>query len=159
MNPATEATHRPLAWPAEEHVRGEYIVSTDPLRLDRDLIHRFLSLESYWARGVSRELVDRSIENSLCFGLYHEGQQIGFARVVTDHAVFGYLADVFVLEPYRGQRLATWLLECILSHQSLQGLRRMNLVTRDAHSLYRPFGFGSLATPGMHMERVRPLNA
>jgi GNAT superfamily N-acetyltransferase len=98
---------------------GDYSISTDPSRLDRDLLHRFLSEEAYWSPGVPRQVVERSIENSLNFGLYRGDDQAGFARVVTDYATFGWLADVFVLGPHRGQGLGKWLVETVISHPKL----------------------------------------
>jgi GNAT superfamily N-acetyltransferase len=133
-----------------------YEISTDKGRLDRAVIHRFLSEESYWARGVPRDVVDRAIENSLCFGLYRDDLQVGFARVVTDRAAIAYLADVFVLPEHRGKGLGKWLIEAVLAHPDLQGLRRFFLGTEDAHSLYRRFGFRPLANPGRMMEISRP---
>ena len=133
-----------------------YEISTDTGRLDRAVIHRFLSEESYWARGVPRDVVDRAIENSLCFGLYHDDVQVGFARAVTDRAAIAYLADVFVLPEHRGKGLGKWLIEEVLAHPDLQGLRRFFLGTEDAHSLYQHFGFRPLANPGRMMEISRP---
>jgi GNAT superfamily N-acetyltransferase len=133
--------------------REGFTISTDPARLDRALIHEFLSA-SYWARGIPRETVERSIAGALCFGLYENGRQVGFARVITDRATFAYLADVFVLESHRGRGLAAWLMETILAHPDLQGLRRWMLLTRDAHPLYRKAGFTDLAHPERVMERV-----
>ncbi len=124
----------------KEWIRGHYRVSTDPKRLDLDVIHGCLS-RSYWAEGIPREIVDRSIRNSLCFGLLDDDRQVGFARVVTDRATYAYLADVFVLESHRGRGLSKWLLECVLAHPDLQGLRRWQLATRDAHGLYARYGF------------------
>jgi GNAT superfamily N-acetyltransferase len=121
--------------------QGRYVISTDPERLDIDVIHRFLSEESYWASGVDREIVVRSIENSICFGLYDGSRQVGFARVVTDRAAFAYLADVFVLSDQRGRGLGKWVVETVLSHPDLQNLRRFFLGTADAHSLYERHGF------------------
>ncbi len=138
-----------------EVCQGSYLVSTDTSRLDLDLVHRFLS-RSYWADGIPRQVVARSIAHSLCFGVYEWGDQVGFARVVTDRATFGYLADVFVLEGHRGRGLSTWLMRVILGHPDLQGLRRFSLVTRDAHALYARFGFAALAAPERHMEILRP---
>src|SRR5687768_4023091 len=117
--------------------RGEYLISTDRDRLDSSFIHNFLSKSSYWAQGRDLELVKRSISISFNFGLYKNDQQIGFARVVTDHATFAWLADVFVIDEYQGQGLGKWLIEVIVSHPNLQGLRRWLLATRDAHDLYR----------------------
>jgi GNAT superfamily N-acetyltransferase len=133
-----------------EWIRGHYRVSTDPRRLDVDVIHGFLT-RSYWAEGIPRSLVERSMQNSLCFGVYDDDRQVGFARVVTDRATYAYVADVFVLEEYRGRGLSKWLLECVLAHPDLQGLRRWQLSTRDAHSLYARFGFEA-PEPGNLME-------
>jgi len=138
-----------------EWARGEFTISTDPKRIDLDVVHGFLTT-CYWAEGIPRELVQRSIEHSLCFGLIHQGRQIGFARVITDRATFGYLGDVFVLEAFRGQGLARWLMEVVHSHPELQGLRRWVLLTRDAHALYRKAGYTPLAKPDRYMERWAP---
>jgi GNAT superfamily N-acetyltransferase len=124
-----------------ETERGEYTISTDRERLDIDLIHRFLSEESYWAPGVRRDVVERSIANSLCFGLHRGSEQVGFARVVTDRAAFAYLADVFVVRAHRGRGLGKWLIETVIAHPDLQNLRRFFLGTADAHSLYERYGF------------------
>jgi GNAT superfamily N-acetyltransferase len=136
----------------ERHREG-FTVSTDPRRQDLDAIHAYLA-QSYWAAGIPREVVERSLRHSLCFGLYEADRQVGFARVVTDLATFGYVADVFVLEPWRGRGLSKWLMECLLAHPDLQDVRRWHLVTRDAHGLYARFGFAEPA-PGKHMERTR----
>ena len=121
--------------------KEKYSISTDRSLLDIDVIFNYLSLESYWAKGIPREVVEKSITHSLCFGLYYEQQQIGFARLVTDEATFAYLADVFVLESHRGKGLSKWLMEIIHAHPGLQGLRRWVLGTRDAHALYEKFGW------------------
>ena len=137
--------------------REGYTISTDKARLDRAAIHGFLR-DSYWAQGIPREIVNKSIRNSLCFGLY-DGKgnaQVGFARVITDFSTFAYLADVFVLPSHRGQGLAVWLMEVIRAHPELQGLRRFALATRDAHGLYASFGFTPLAAPERFMERHLP---
>jgi len=141
------------ATPAEtsEYRKGEFFTSTDRAKLDLNFVHGFLT-ESYWAKGIPREVVVRSIQNSLCFGLYCGTEQIGFARVITDYATYAYLADVFVIERYRGRGLAKWLMECIMAHPQLQGLRRWTLATRDAHGLYAHFGFTPLAKPDRFME-------
>lgn len=136
-----------------EWTRGRFVIATDPGRLDRALITRFLG-GSYWARSIPREIVDRSIEHSLCFGLYDGSAQVGFARVITDFATFGYVADVFVLESHRGQGLGLWLMQTIRAHPQLQGLRRWLLFTLDAHALYRKVGFAETATPGRCMEII-----
>jgi GNAT superfamily N-acetyltransferase len=136
--------------------RGDYSVSTDQSRLDLDVVHDYLTNSSYWATGRSLETVRRSIENSLSFGLYEGEKQIGFARVITDYATFAWLADVFVLDSFRGQGLGKWLVEVILSHPELQQFRRWVLATRDAHELYRRFGFTELKRPERWMERHDP---
>jgi GNAT superfamily N-acetyltransferase len=132
--------------------RDGYIVSTDGSMLDLEAIHSYLS-KSYWAAGVPENVVRRSIEGSLCFGMYKDEEQVGFARVVTDRATFAYLADVFVLEAHRGRGIGKWLVEVILSHPDLQGMRRWMLATRDAHDLYRRYGFAELGQPAIFMER------
>lgn len=118
-----------------------YAIDNNPQLLNIDFIHRYLSESSYWAQNVSLEIVRRSVEHSLCFGLYWQQQQIGFARVVTDRTTFAYLADVFVITEHRGKGLSKWLMEVIHSHPDLQGLRRWLLVTRDAQGLYSQFGW------------------
>ena len=128
---------------SDEWRRGEFVISTDPARLDLDAIHAYISGESYWGKDRPRDVVVRGIANSMVFGLYHEptGKQAGFVRVITDRATFAWVCDVFVLEPYRGQGLSKWLLEAMLAHPDLQGLRQWILATRDAHTLYEQFGF------------------
>jgi GNAT superfamily N-acetyltransferase len=135
--------------------RGAFTVSDDPARLDIVAIHAYLS-RSYWAEAIPLDLVRRSVAGSLCFGLYHGDRQIGLARVITDRATFAYLCDVYVLEKYQGQGLGQWLMETVMAHPELQGLRRFSLVTRTAHRLYTPLGFTSVANPERHMEIVRP---
>ena len=135
-----------------EWTRGEYTISTDPKRLDIDIIHGFL-VGSYWAEGRTRERVAHSIEHSLPFGLYHGEEQVGFARVLTDYVVLAFLADVFVLEPHRGRGLGAWLVEVVTSLPELRPIRRWLLGTRDAHDLYRKSGFTE-PKPGVLMERV-----
>jgi len=134
---------------------GEYTVSDDPLRLDRDMIHGYLTT-SYWAEGIGRDVVDRSIENSIAFGVYHGASQVGFARVITDKSTFAYLADVFVVESHQGRGLGSKLMASIMAHPELQGLRRWLLFTRDAHGLYGKFGFTPPASPQNVMEIWRP---
>ena len=134
---------------------GEFEISTDPARIDLGVVHDFLT-NSYWARGIPLETVQRSIENSICFGIYHGVRQVGFARVVTDHATFAYLGDVFVLPGYRGRGLSKWLMECIMAHPDVQGLRRWMLATQDAHELYQRYGFVPLKAPERWMEVHRP---
>lgn len=135
--------------------RGEYLISTDKSCLDLTVVHGFL-VTSYWAGGIPLEILKRSIEHSLAFGLYKGQKQVGFARVVTDYATFAYLADVFIREPFRGQGLATWLIEVVISHPDLQGLRQWLLGTRDAHALYRKVGFTDLPNPERFMRRGIP---
>ncbi len=132
--------------------QDQFLISTDPAKLQVDAVHAFLS-RTYWAKGVAREVVERSLQHSLCFGVYHQGLQIGLARLITDHATFGYLADVYILEEWRGRGLAKWLLRCILAHPEVRPLRSVRLATQDAHGLYRQFGWTPLAHPEHHMER------
>jgi GNAT superfamily N-acetyltransferase len=131
-------------------------ISTDNDLLDVDVIHKFLSEESYWANRRTREQTERAIENSICFGLYDQKKQIGFARVVSDRATFAYLGDVFVLDEYRGKGLSKMLMEAVVSHPNLQGLRRWLLATKDAHGLYKQFDFAPLRLPERWMERTAP---
>ena len=132
--------------------RPPYHITTARDALDLHAVHAYLST-SYWAAGISRDLVARSVAHSLCFGLFTGAKQIGFARVVTDAATFAYLADVYVLEDYRGQGLGKWLMETIVSHPDVQGLRRWLLATRDAHGLYAQYGFVPLDNPDGFMQR------
>jgi len=139
-----------------ESRRGEFLISTERTRLDLDVIHGFLT-NCYWAKGIPREVVTRSIEHSLCFGVYDgSGAQVGFARVVSDFATVAYLGDVFVLESHRGRGLSKWMMECIMQHPALQSLRRWILLTRDAHGLYAQFGFTPVKAPDRYMELHRP---
>jgi GNAT superfamily N-acetyltransferase len=139
-----------------ECIKDEFLISTDKTRLDTKEIQRFLTEESYWARERTFDQTLRAIENSMCFGLYIAERQIGFARVVTDHATFAYIGDVYVLEEFRGRGLSKWLMETIVSHPGLQGLRRWVLATFDAHGLYEKFGFTGLKFPERWMERTAP---
>jgi len=139
-----------------ERERAPYSISTDPDRLDLDAIHAFLAHESYWAAGIAKDVLARGITHSLCFGVYHAGAQIGFARVISDYATYAYLNDVYILSQHRGQGLASWLIECVLVHPDLQGLRRFMLTTKDAQSFYGRFGFIGLVFPTRHMERLAP---
>src|SRR2546421_311189 len=139
-----------------ERLCGEFLISTERARLDLDVVHSFLT-NCYWAKGIPREVVARSIENSLCFGVYDgEGAQVGFARAISDFATYAYVADVFVLESHRRRGLGKALMECIVKHPALQGLRRWNLTTRDAHELYAQFGFVRPKWPERYMEILRP---
>jgi GNAT superfamily N-acetyltransferase len=133
---------------------AEYEISTDTHRLNVEVIHDFLA-GSYWSPGIPRATVERAIQNSLCFGVYHRTVQVGFARVVTDKSTFALLADLFILEAHRGKGLSKWLMQCVIEHEDLQGLRRLLLLTSDAHGLYRQFGFKELGNPARFMEVLR----
>jgi hypothetical protein len=133
-----------------------YEISTDQDRLDVDLVFRFLSEESYWSTGIPRAVVERSIKNSMCFGVYHGEAQVGFARIVTDKATFALVADAFILEPHRGNGLSKWLMRQVMEHPDLQGLRRLLLFTSDAHSLYAQFGFTEIGNAWRFMEALYP---
>jgi GNAT superfamily N-acetyltransferase len=133
-----------------------FTISTDKSLLDEALIYRFLDQDSYWARGIPPEKLHKALENSLCFGVYFYLAQIGFARVVTDGATFAYLCDVFILPNYRGLGLSKWLMQTIIAHDDLQGLRRWSLATADAHGLYAQFGFSPLSSPDRWMEIFSP---
>jgi len=128
-----------------------FTITTDPSRLDVKAIQAYLT-RSYWSEGIPLPTVERALANSICFGLLHGTKQIGLARVVTDRATYAYLCDVYVLEEFRGKGLGVWLMECVMSHPELQGLRRFALATRDAHGLYRKFGFTELPKPESRME-------
>ena len=132
--------------------RREYTISTDRSRLDIDLIHDFISNQSYWGRGRTREVIERSVENSMTFGIYHGDEQVGFARIITDYTIFAWVTDLFVLPEHRGRGLAKWLMQVIRAHPKLQGLRRWALSTRDAHAFYERFGFSKLHSPEQWME-------
>lgn len=132
---------------------GRFLISTDQTKLDVDVVHNFLT-RSYWAAGIPRATVVRAIENSLCFGVYDNAKQIGFARVISDFATYAYIADVFILEPYRERGLGKELMASIMSHPKLQGLRRWNLGTRDAHGLYAQFGFKPVDNPSPIMMEI-----
>jgi len=135
--------------------KDNFTISTDPARLDLDTICDFLT-RAYWASGRPRERTERALQNSLIFGLYDDDKQIGLARVVSDYAVFAYLCDVFIHEGYRGHGLGKWLIQTVMSHPDLQGLRRWTLATKDAHGLYRQFGWDDLHNPEKWMEILRP---
>ena len=126
-----------------DFTKDRFSISTEKEKMDIDFIHSFLT-QSYWAEGISKEIIRRSIEGALCFGVFENDKQVGFARMITDRATFAYLADVFIIEEYRGLGLSKWLMEVIMSYPDLQGLRRMMLATRDAHELYKKFGFTQL---------------
>lgn len=138
--------------------RDGYSVSTDAARLDLDVIHGYLSEQSYWARKIPRATLQRGLTHSLNFGLYHDvsGAQVGFARLITDYATFAYVSDVFVLDAHRGRGLSKWLMEIVTGHPEVQGLRRWLLATLDAHGLYTQYGFKSLTEPSRFLERHFP---
>ena len=143
-----------------EQRRDGFLISTDKARLDIPLIHHFLSTQAYWSLGRPLASVQTSVEHSLCFGVYEDDQQVGFARVVTDYSTFAWLADVFILPSHRGRGLSKWLVECIVTHPILRDLRRILLATRDAHELYRRYGgFETVQQPERWMVRVTDPNA
>jgi len=133
-----------------------FTISTDKSLLDFNMIFGYLNGESYWSKGIPAEKVRTSIENSLCFGIYRDGKQVGFARVVTDNAIFAYLCDVFIVADYRGSGLSKWMIQTVLAHPDLQGLRRWLLATADAHGLYNQFGFIPLTSPERWMGIYTP---
>jgi GNAT superfamily N-acetyltransferase len=137
-----------------EFQRDDYTISTDPARLDLAAIHDYLSNRSYWVPGIPFSHVEQAAGHSLNFGLYNQGQQIGYARVLTDYVRFAYLMDVYVLEEFRDQGLGKWLMKCIMNHPALQDIRRWMLATWDAHELYARYGFEPLARPDRFMEKV-----
>jgi len=132
--------------------KDDFLISTDKSKLDIDAIHEFLSTKAYWCLNIPKEKVITAIENSLCFGVYHGDKQIGFARIITDYSTIAYLGDVYVLEAYRGKGISKWLMETVMGHPALQGLRRWILLTGDAHALYRKFGWTDIADPTKWME-------
>lgn len=134
--------------------RDGYLISTNPDKLDLKVVHHYLSEQSYWSAGIPLEKVRQAAKGSICFGVYYGEQQIGYTRLITDAATFGYLADVFILDEYQGQGLGTWLVESILAHPACQGFRRWFLATQDAHGLYAKFGFEPLKSPEVYMEKV-----
>ncbi len=140
---------------SSEWRRGDLVVSTDRRRLDLDVVYAFVS-SSYWGSGMPRGVFDRAVEHSLCFGVYDGDRQVGFARAITDRATYAYLSDVFILETHRGRGLGKWLVECMITHPALQGLRRLALFTRDAQGLYAPFGFGPASGGSTYMEIRNP---
>jgi GNAT superfamily N-acetyltransferase len=135
--------------------KESFTITTDKTKINSETVHEFLS-HSYWAEGIPIDVVKKCIEGSLCFSVLEGAKQIGFARVITDEASFAYLADVFILEPYRGRGLSKWLIEVIMGYPSLQGLRRFMLATRDAHGLYRQFGFTPLTAVDRWMQKHNP---
>lgn len=134
---------------------GDYTISTDPTRLDITAIHAYLS-QAYWSQGRPFDVVRRSLENALCFGVYHGEVQVGLARVITDFATFAYLCDVYILNEHQDRGLGKWLISVVIEHPDLRSLRRFLLATRDAHGLYQQYGFGELVTPERWMEKFQP---
>ncbi len=132
--------------------KGGYCISTDKTKLDIDAIHEFLSTKAYWCLNIPKDKVETAIQHSVCFGVYKEEKQVGFARVITDLSTIAYLGDVYILEEERGKGISKWLIETIMSHEPLQGLRRWILLTGDAHGLYRQFGWTDIADPTKWME-------
>jgi N-acetylglutamate synthase-like GNAT family acetyltransferase len=142
-----------------DFLKKGYKISADKSLLDFDLIYHYLSAETYWSKGIPRERLKTAIDHSLCFGIYHQNNQAGFARVITDKGTFAYIGDVFVLPAYRGAGLSKWLVQTIKDHPDLQGLRRWILATADAHGLYSQFGFTPLSHPERWMEIFTPYPA
>lgn len=138
-----------------EWTQGDFTITTDPARVDLDVVHGFLK-SAYWCEGIPREVLERAVAGSLNFSLLLGGRQVGFARVVSDRATFAWVGDVFVLESYRGRGLSVWLMRVVMGHPELQGLRRWILATRDAHRLYEKVGFTTLNIPERFMERWQP---
>lgn len=136
--------------------QGDYLISTDKSKIDVLAIHDFLTNHSYWAKNIPLETVKHSVENSLCFGLFHQDAQIGFARVISDFATIAYLGDVYVLHEYRKKGLSKWLIELVMQHPDLQRLRRWVLLTADAHKLYEKYGWKPVEKPERYMEVVNP---
>lgn len=135
--------------------RGDYRVTTDPLKISRAALYRLLG-DSYWAQDRPQPVIDESLRRSLCFSLYHHDAMVGFARVITDTVVFGYLCDVIIAPDYRGRGLGKWLLECVVSHPDTRCIRQFSLATRDAHGLYKKTGFAGINNPQIYMERLNP---
>lgn len=132
--------------------KEDYTIDTSIEMLDIDTIHHYLSKEAYWCLGIPRETIETAINNSICFGVYFNNEQVGFARMISDKATFAYLADVFILSEHQGKGLSKWMMECIQDHPELQGLRRVMLATSDAHGLYKQYGFSELEKPALFLE-------
>lgn len=140
----------------DSFLKKGFRISTDKALLDLPMIHHFLNEISYWGKGISFDLVNTSVQNSLCFGVYHQNKQIGFARVITDQATFAYLSDVFILPDYRKMGLSKWLIQIICDHSYLKNVRRFVLATADAHGLYKQFGFVEMKSQNRWMEIFQP---
>ncbi len=138
-----------------EYQKEHFIITTDQSKFDFNFIHRHLK-ETYWAKGISLEIVKKSTENSISYGVYQQSEQVGFARVITDQATFAYLADVIIAQQLRGNGLSKWLIECIMKNPAVDGLKLFLLATQDAHTLYNKFGFKPVAQPGRFMEIFNP---
>ena len=137
-----------------KYQRNNFAISADSEKLDLDFIHNYLCNQSYWAQGRKRDVVEKSIQNSLCFGVYEGEKQVGFARLVTDYVTFAWLCDVFIADSHQGQGLGKWLIECVVDHPKVQGVKCILLATSDAHDLYRKYGgFESLRVPEKWMAR------
>ena len=141
---------------ADSFFKKGFIISTDKALIDFDTVYKYLSDDSYWAAGITADRLKKAIGNSICFGVYKDGAQAGFTRVITDQATFAYICDVFVLPEYRGLGLSKWLMQTIMEHPELQGLRRWSLATADAHGLYSQVGFVPLSRPNTWMEIFTP---
>jgi|SRR6185503_874323 len=141
---------------SDSFLKKGYIISTDKALIDFVAVYKYLSEESYWATGITADRLKRAIDNSMCFGVYKDDMQAGFTRVVTDQATFAYICDVFILPQYRGLGLSKWLMQTIIEHPDLQGLRRWSLATADAHGLYSQMGFVPLSRPDRWMEIFKP---
>jgi ribosomal protein S18 acetylase RimI-like enzyme len=137
------------------HTNNDFVITSDPAAVDLNAVHAYLR-RSYWAEDIPRDLLARAVANSIPFSVKLGAEQVGFARVITDRATFAYLSDVYILEAYRGRGLARRLMDAVMAHPDLQGLRRFSLTTRDAEGLYRQYGFTALATPQRHLEIIRP---
>lgn len=140
----------------EVFIKKGFLISTDKTLLDVDVIYNYLNDDSYWAQGISREKLEKAIANSMCFGVYNDNKLAGFARVVTDNATFAYICDVFILPVFRKKGLSKWLMQTIVNHPELQGLRRWSLATADAQGLYSQFGFSQISKPENWMEIFTP---
>jgi len=140
----------------EAFLKKGFMISTDQAFLDFEMTYKYLSEDSYWAKGIPAERLKKAIANSICFGIYQQNKQVGLARVVTDKATFAYICDVFIIEGFRGEGLSKWLVQTIVDHPELQGLRRWSLATADAHGLYSQFGFTPLSRPENWMEKFKP---
>ncbi|RYU92577.1 N-acetyltransferase [Mucilaginibacter terrigena] len=143
----------------EAFTKKGFLISTDKALLDFDVIFNYLDRESYWAKNIAPQRLQTAIEGSLCFGVYKDGNQVGFARIISDMATFAYLCDVFILPAYQGAGLSKWMMQTIMAYPGLQGLRRWSLATLDAQGLYKQFGFTPLTNPEQWMQIFTPYKA